>query len=252
MHCLNCGPIPTEGEAEPMNVADFIRGISFRYVQPDAVIPIEAAYASDAVFQFNNTVVPEDEKRIQSLIWSIWPTPKMSTFAIAAILNKAVSAMPAGSAYLNVGTWYGFTYFAGLVGNPDKLCIGVDNFSLFNGPRDPFMHQFYLIRSMHHHFCEMDYVEYFQQIHTAPIGCYLVDGPHDYHNQLLGLELAAPYLADGCIIIVDDTNWPEPRQATLDFINKYPGKYELLLDRSTSRNFHPTYWNGIMVFQKIG
>jgi hypothetical protein len=37
--------------------------------------------------------------------------------------------------FINVGVWHGFTLLSGMTGNPDKLCIGVDNFSEFGGPQ---------------------------------------------------------------------------------------------------------------------
>jgi len=42
----------------------------------------------------------------------------------------------------------------------------------------------------------------------------------------------------------------QPRQATLDFINHNRNKYEILLDAKTRGNYHPTFWNGIIVFRK--
>ena len=38
----------------------------------------------------------------------------MSTFAIGAIINRAVRQLPGGQAYLNVGVWNGFTLLAGM------------------------------------------------------------------------------------------------------------------------------------------
>ena len=64
--------------------------------------------------------------------------PRYSTVANAYIISKLVELMPSSSAYLNVGVWYGFSYLAPLVSNPEKICIGVDNFSQFGGPKDHF------------------------------------------------------------------------------------------------------------------
>lgn len=65
-----------------------------------------------------------------------------------------------------------------------------------------------------------------------PIGLYFLDGAHDYANQYRILVLADPFLAPGALILVDDTNFEAPRQATLDFLRarseyqpvEYPNK----------------------------
>jgi Methyltransferase domain len=233
-----------------MNPADFLAGISFRRIRPTDQLPENMYFADDFALQSTNTVLPADGLRLTENIRSVWDIPKMSTFAIGAILNRLVSQMAPGHAYVNVGVWHGYTFLAGLVNHPDKICIGIDNFSAFGGPRDRFHYYFQRHKSGNHKFYETDYVEYFQRVHKEQIGCYMFDGPHDYHNQLLALQLAEPYFADGCVILVDDTNWADPRRATLDFIASRPGRYRILMDVQTAGNGHPTYWNGLIVFQK--
>ena len=58
------------------------------------------------------------------------------------------------------------------------------------------------------------------------------------------------HLVRGSLILVDDTNWDEPRRATLDFIAEQRGRYELLADRRTAKNVHPTFWNGFMLLRR--
>lgn len=238
-------------QREPMENEQFIKGISFRSVQPHTVVPKEKLYGTDEALEFSNTVLPADEPAIQPAIRSLYQMPKMSSYAIGAIINRTVSRLPAGQSYVNVGVWNGFSFLAGLVNNPHKICFGVDNFSEFQGPREAFMYRFNRHKGPAHRFFDMDYQTYFLHIHKSPIGCYFFDGPHDYANQLLGLQHAEPYMAEGCIILVDDTNWPEPRQATIDFMTKRPGHYKLVLDVTTACNGHPTYWNGLMILKKV-
>ncbi|WP_158606538.1 class I SAM-dependent methyltransferase [Paenibacillus ginsengarvi] len=233
-----------------MNNEQFIKGISFRFVKPETPVQKEKLYGTDAALEFANTVLPADEDKMRTAINGIWQMPKMSSYAIGSIINRVVSQLRDGECFVNVGVWNGFSFLAGLLGNPGKTCIGVDNFSQFGGPRAEFMYRFNLHKGPAHQFYDMDYKEYFAQLHRSPIGLYFFDGPHDYMNQLQGLLAAAPYLADGCIILVDDTNWPEPRQATLDFMSVYPGEYRILLDVTTASNGHPTFWNGLMILQK--
>jgi hypothetical protein len=173
--------------------------------------------------------------------------PRMSTFTIGSLLNLAVSRMPVSESFVNVGVWKGFSFLAGLLGNHDKACVGIDDFSGWGGPRDTFMEYFRRFRGPKHDFHEMDYRRYFEKLHDGPIGVYFYDGDHSYENQWRGLELAEPFLADGALVFVDDTNRAEPRVATLDFAERSNRSYRLLLDRTTAGNMHPTFWNGLMV-----
>lgn len=234
-----------------IEIQEYVKQIKFRFVQPHSVVPAERLTGSDRLLEFANTIIPEDEEYMRQTITPIWSTPKMSTFAIGAIINRMVLQMPKDQVYVNVGVWNGYSFLAGMVNNPHKTCIGIDNFSQFKGPRAAFMQRFFQFKSPNHHFFDMDYIQYFKDMHNYPIGCYFFDGPHDYGNQLQGLEIAEPYFAEGCIILVDDTNWPDPRQATLDFMANHPGEYRLLTDVSTYSNRHPTFWNGLMVLQKV-
>ena len=81
------------------------------------------------------------------------------------------------------------TLLSGIVCNPGKTVVGIDNFSMFGGPRDAFLARFNQYRSSNHHFHEMDYRTYFQTIHQGPIGFYIYDGDHNYEHQLEGLRM---------------------------------------------------------------
>ena len=52
------------------------------------------------------------------------------------------------------------------------------------------------------------------------------------------------------MIYIDDYNDHEVENGTLDFINKYSGKYTILKEVKTGFNMHPTYWNGFILFKK--
>jgi len=176
--------------------------------------------------------------------------PKMSTYAIGAIINSLTSQLTEDEAFVNVGLWHGFTFIAGLYRNEQKKCIGIDNFSQFGGPKDQFLQIFNTHKSPRHDFHEMDYQEYFRQRHKGPIGFYIYDGNHGYEHQLKGLQVAEPFFSENCFILIDDTNIEEVHRATEDFIKTSAHHYRLILDQKTFCNAHPTYWNGIMIFQK--
>lgn len=298
-----------------MDLESFSSAVRFKFFAPDVLPTREelARMAADGVpIDIPNTMLPVEDKHLTDELAALCSMPRMSTFAIGALINHAVRQMPAGTAFLNIGLWCGFTFLSGMIRNPDKRCIGVDNFSQFsfdavrrssdarkgepsvaqqrpaltgpgrellielatllreevignrvseetaarfpglNGPREVFLALFGAVKSARHTFHEMDYREYFARVHREPIGLYLYDAGHSYEDQLEGLRLAEPFFADGCIVLVDDTNAPDPRNATLDFVSgKAANRYRLLFDQRTASNGHPTWWNGLMAFQQI-
>ena len=243
-----------------------IRGpkdVSFRLLQPDRPPGIHTRYELErpgaipalllqlpgVPFDVLNTTLGAGSEEQVGALERLCRIPRMSTLALGWIIDAAVRAMPEGQAFVNVGVWNGFTFLAGLVNNPGKTCIGIDNFSQFYGPREEFLERFERHATPSHAFHDMDYREYFETLHREPIGVYVYDGEHSYENQLRGLEAAEPFFADGCLVLVDDTNWEEPRRGTLDFIAASRHGYERLFDEPTADKSHPTFWNGVMAFR---
>jgi hypothetical protein len=175
----------------------------------------------------------------------------MSTIAIGALINWTVANMLETQAFVNVGIWHGFTFLSGIVHNPQKTAIGIDNFSQFGGPRDAFLCRFNHYKSNKHIFHEMDCFEYFQKFHRETIGLYVYDADHSYESQLKGLQIAEPFFGPGCLILIDDTNIQSVRKAVISFITTSHHVYRVLLDEPTKNNYHPTFWNGIMILEKI-
>jgi hypothetical protein len=235
----------------------FLSGISFRWVREDTPFPRHLSSLLrrfDGIgwsFQFANTRVPPGEEARMDRLRTIFRVRKQSTLALALIINRIVSDLRPGTAYLNIGVLHGFTLFAGMVGNPDTVCIGVDN-----GPRTcaadgPFLRRFRRMQTAHHQFHAMGYEEYFARAHRGPIGFYLYDADHSYEHQLLNLRLAEPFFTDDCLVLIDDTNAAPVRNATMDFVAASANRYETLLDVRTPRDRHPTYWNGAMLVRRV-
>lgn len=239
-----------------MDYIDYILGISFRLYQ-SAMYPKGFTKLSKLLQNFNlslevlNTRLPDNARTLRKRLWNLLKIPRMSTFAIGAIINEGVSCLPEDSCFVNIGVWHGFTFLAGLIDNPHKRCIGVDNFSEYDAPREQLMKRFNRYKSPQHFFYEMDYREYFEKVHTGQIGFYIYDGDHSYNDQLTGLQIAEPFFSNSCFILIDDTNWMSPREATLKFIEKSAHKYQIILDKTTCIEDHPTFWNGIMILQKL-
>ena len=59
------------------------------------------------------------------------------------------------------------------------------------------------------------------------------------------------FLKKNSIILIDDINFDDVYNGTLDFINKTKSKYEILKEIKTANNHcHPSYWNGILILRK--
>lgn len=239
-----------------MNIEEYANNIKFKFVQPSTPL-IQLSVRE----QIMNTILPDKEEEYRNLFYELCNIPKMSTFALATIINKAVSELKEDEVFVNVGVWCGFTFLSGLLNNPEKKCIGIDNFSEFDfsegnhlvklSPKLEFTNNFENCKSENHFFYNMDYIDYFNTEHKDKIGFYIYDGEHSYENQLKGLEIAEPFFSNNCIILVDDTNMTEAKQATLDFMGKSKHNYKIIFDKNTFSNAHPTFWNGIMIIQKI-
>ena len=139
------------------------------------------------------TIIHDDKAR--ACLDRLGGIPRMSTMAIGFVLHKLVEMMPDGLAFLNIGVWHGFSFFAGAVGNAGKRTIGVDNFSEFGGPRDEFLNRFEEFHSEQMEFHDVDFREYLREHHSEPLGVYFFDGPHRYEDQLDGLILAEQFFA---------------------------------------------------------
>lgn len=87
------------------------------------------------------------------------------------------------------------------------------------------------------------------------IGVFFIDGPHDYRSQLMCLQMALPFLADECIILVDDCNYQHVRLSTHDFLVCHP-EFKLAFEGYTpchpknasaeqEQEFRETWWDGV-------
>ena len=238
-----------------MSFHQFVNNIGFRLVKPNTpLLPIgfdrfTQRLRIGTLFEAFNTRFPD--RRMKERLRNIAHMPRMSTLAIGGIINEGVRQMAPQQAFVNIGVWRGFSLFSGILNNLHTTCIGVDNFSQFGGPKEDFYKDFEAQAGEQHHFYEMDYVDYFRYVHQQPIGFYIYDGNHTYQNQLFGLHLAEPFFAEGCHILIDDTDHDPVRRGTLDFLKRSTHEYRVILDERTYCNAHPTFWNGIMLLQHM-
>jgi predicted O-methyltransferase YrrM len=232
-------------------IFDFVNRIKFPLADPmDSGIALISSQIPTTI-DLEKTTLPTQDQLIKNRLRGICrKVRRMSTFAVGAIINLIVTMMPDNLSYVNVGVWNGFSLLSGMAGNPNKKCIGIDNFSQFGSPKSEFLLNFDKEKSNKHLFYEMDYVDYFNEKHTDEIGFYFYDGQHSRENQFKGLKIAEPYLAKGGIIMVDDVNVKKVLDGTNDFLRDSRYKYNLVVQKNTSHNCHPTFWNGILLMRR--
>jgi protein O-GlcNAc transferase len=176
----------------------------------------------------------------------------MTTKGVLQLLNLAVECLEPGECYCEVGSYRGATLAGALLGHSGVSAHAVDNFSEFdreNNNKDVLaanLRRFEIDKQVTFH--HLDFEAFFLNVRstTLRLGVYLYDGAHDYRSQLLGLLLAVPVLAERALLVVDDSNWPEVKQACWDFMAVYP-QCRLLYDLATPGNCHPSFWNGLYV-----
>lgn len=238
-----------------MDYRDYVNGIAFSFLPPHVDARLFTQTLDDnaqrsVAKEVENTLLPLDNGLMRTRLEPLLYVPRMSTFAVAAMINRGVSGLSSDKCFVNVGVWHGFSLFAGMMGNPNTRCIGVDNFTCFDRPRAQFWERFRRYKGPSHDFYDMDYREYFRSLHKGQIGFYFYDGDHHYSHQLNGLRMAEPFFSDDCIVAIDDTNWMEPRAAVNNFIAHSRYRYDIILDETTCHDRHPTLWNGIIILQR--
>lgn len=240
-----------------MNVSGFLSCVKRTWVDlPNAVL---------------NADDPEVLSRLRNVTQFDFTVRRMSTTHIGLLINMAVSFLGPDEGYLNIGVWQGYTFLAGVVGNPEKLCVGNDNFSLYTGhtgfsggpdalgrdfgdPKAVFYREYARIRSGRTAFFEgdcWDLLLNWRKHFGFPIGFYFYDGDHSYTAHLNSLNKVAEYLSPSCMVLVDDTNVEHIAQANRDFLAQHTD-FRLVLDLPTPANRFPTWWNGMQVLAREG
>ena len=68
-------------------------------------------------------------------------------------------------------------------------------------------------------------------------------------TRLKGLQVAEPFFAPDCVVLVDDTNFT--RHVTPFRLHRAEPKFLPCAARPRTRsNAHPTLWNGVVVLQR--
>jgi len=182
---------------------------------------------------------------------------------LALLRSLAARIVDDRDAYVEIGVYRGLT-LSSVARATSGLCVGIDDFSLFN-PSGDNRRRVEAVLAEH----GLDHVElldmdaeialtsFADRFPERRIGVLFVDGGHDHRSQLIALLLARRHLADGAVIVIDDTNYRHVRQATEDFLRTFP-EFALIAEASTAS--HPAnmddageqavrrgWWNGVQV-----
>lgn len=131
------------------------------------------------------------------------------------VIKNCVKYMDNDKCYLEVGIYQGVN-FVGVARSTNKFCYGVDNFSqsflenqmypnlttrqvVEKKINDNKLNNAFLI--------EQDFREFLKntkKLDNKKVEVYFYDGPHEYQDQIDGVEMAFDLLSDEAIIFVDD------------------------------------------------
>lgn len=131
------------------------------------------------------------------------------------LLNAAVRFLPqdGSECYLEVGTFQGKSLIGALLGNPQRLAVACDNFTLFDNPAAPQnkitvernLTRYGLTGQVRLYDCDFQALLATWHAKSLPrVGVYFYDGAHDEESQYLGIRLIEGLLADPAIVLVDD------------------------------------------------
>ena len=156
--------------------------------------------------------------------------------------------------YLEIGTWKGSSVCSAMYKNKAKV-ICIDNWSEFGGPKIEFLINFEKFKGDN----EATFIEndcYKVDVSTLPkFNIYMYDGNHTNESHYNALLHYYNCLDDIFIFIVDDWNWQDVRDGTINSIQKlnlkvlYEKEIRTTLDNSvpSEPQLSQNWWNGIYV-----
>ncbi|MBN3040645.1 MAG: class I SAM-dependent methyltransferase, partial [Candidatus Omnitrophica bacterium] len=154
----------------------------------------------------------------------------MSTENVRFMVNELVRRFAGNGVYLEIGTFQGGSLLSAALYNPGTRCIGFDNFSEFDseGINENILYknlsEFNFLKNIE--FYKKDYKkglnEFFNENPGLKIDVFFYDGPHTFEDHFQGLKQIIPYLNEKCIIIIDDTNYPQVERASDAFLRSEP------------------------------
>lgn len=156
--------------------------------------------------------------------------------------------------YYEVGSHIGSSLVSAVYKNDNlQSAHACDNFSLFHGNNDT--------KTIFEQNCNSLIPRRYKLLNKdcwtvkedelPKIDLYLFDGAHDYESQKNAITYYAPFLADECIIVVDDFSWYDVNKGTMDGIREAGLKVDyfgILWSGVESDCSDKGFWNGYGVF----
>lgn len=140
--------------------------------------------------------------------------------------------------YLEIGVWKGSSLCSAMSNNNDLICLGIDNWSEFDGPKDKFMVNYDKYKVENAKFME----ENCWNVFTDRIGkfnIYMYDGQHSQQSHYFSLKHYLNCLDDIFIFLVDDWNWVQVQRGTLESIENNNLKTLYKREIFTNGGVHP-------------
>lgn len=153
--------------------------------------------------------------------------------------------------YLEIGAWKGSSTVSALYQNSCLATI-IDNWSEFGGPKEEFqanMSKYFESRLQNGEIqiINEDAYNLVTRLQFAPYDIYMFDGNHTVESHEKAFTTLWPYLADTCIIMVDDWNWPCVKQGTEQGLANVGARVLYSVDIASPEGAHG-FWNGCGVF----
>jgi predicted O-methyltransferase YrrM len=165
-----------------------------------------------------------------------------------ALLNLAASHLAADELYVEIGSFRGTSLIAAMLGNEGKQFVAIDDFSMRDASLAQLESNLRKFDLSPAKILEGDAFAILRSdaLDCGQIGVYYYDAAHTYEQQLEGLRLAEPYLAQRALLIVDDTDWDFVAQATRDYL-KTEERARLLVEIHGKGAGQPAWWEGVQV-----
>ena len=166
---------------------------------------------------------------------------------------NAICSRP-NTSYLEIGTWYGSSSVSALYSNQVDA-VFIDNWSQFGGDKNVLISGLETFKGRStYRLIESDS----WSVDHAALGMfdvYLYDGGHTYQDHYNAVSHYIQHMKDGCIFMVDDWNWTDVQNGTLDAFRDLKIELEHIRQiRTSTVHFNPDrpqdaqWWNGIGIF----
>jgi hypothetical protein len=135
-----------------------------------------------------------------------------------------------------------------MLDNDGKDFVAIDDFSMRDASREQLERNLARFRLTGAELLEGDAFELLRSgaLDGRRVGVYYYDAAHTYEQQIDGLRLAEPHLADEALLIVDDTDWDFVARAVDDYLEQQP-KARPLVAIGGKDTGAPAWWEGVQV-----